>query len=84
MSDAHERGGVQETVRAVATTSELKALALSLRDVVRVTSLSRAHVYALIVKGNFPAPAKVGRRSIWDANEVEAWVRARFQERGCR
>lgn len=55
--------------------------ALSIGDVVRLTGLSRAYVYALIGRGEFPSPAKVGRRSIWSRMEVLAWLDCRFAER---
>ena len=38
--------------------------ALTLKHVVTLTTLSRAHLYTLIARGEFPSPAKVGRKSI--------------------
>lgn len=67
---------------AAATVSGPPVRALSLKQVVVQTSLSRAHVYALIARGEFPAPGKIGRKSIWDAREIEHWLEARFGERG--
>ena len=56
--------------------------ALSLKQVVELTNLSKAHIYALIARGAFPQPAKIGRKSIWDTREIEFWLAARFAERG--
>ncbi len=58
--------------------------ALSLRAVVQLTGLSKAYIYNLIAQGNFPRPAKVGRRSIWNSQEIFAWLEARFAERPAR
>lgn len=60
----------------------LSTRALSLKQVVELTNVSKAHIYALIARGEFPQPAKIGRRSIWAAREVERWLEARFAERG--
>jgi prophage regulatory protein len=56
--------------------------ALSLREVVLLTGLSRAYLYVLMARRDFPLPAKVGRRSIWKRAEIEQWLEARFAERG--
>ena len=60
--------------------------ALTIKQVAHLTSLSRAHIYALIARNLFPAPAKIGRKSIWSQYEIVAWLKARFAERnavGC-
>ena len=57
------------------------ARTLTLKQVIGLTSLSKAYIYELIALGLFPAPAKVGRKSLWLAREVNAWVEARFAER---
>jgi prophage regulatory protein len=41
------------------------------------TGLSRATVYEVIARGDFPAPIKVGRISAWPESEVRAWIEAR-------
>ena len=56
--------------------------ALSLKQVTEHTSLSKAHVYALIARGEFPSQAKIGRKSVWSQREVELWLEERFAERG--
>lgn len=53
-------------------TTELKLL--SIHDVVRDVSLSRAQVYKLLAEGAFPQPVAVGRSSRWRSDEIEAWI----------
>jgi predicted DNA-binding transcriptional regulator AlpA len=55
--------------------------ALSIRDVCKKTSLSRATVYAHIAAGVMPRPAHISGRSIWKEAEIDAWLEARFAER---
>lgn len=55
--------------------------ALCLREVAQLTGISRAYIYELMARGEFPRPAKVGRRSIWSRVEVVAWLDCRFAER---
>ena len=39
------------------------------------TSLSRAHLYALMQKGKFPKPRKVGKRAVaWRSEDVDNWI----------
>ena len=81
MPHARMRGFVPNRTAASYSAIESIARALSIKDVVRLTSLSRAHIYLLISEGKFPAPAKIGRRSIWHGQEVAAWIEARFAAR---
>jgi prophage regulatory protein len=55
--------------------------ALTLPQVCAKTALCRSFVFELIARGDFPRPAKVGRRSIWSSDEVNAWLEARFAVR---
>ena len=49
-----------------------------LTSVVRRTTLSRSHLYALMKDGKFPKPIKLGARSVgWRVKDVEAWIAAR-------
>lgn len=46
-----------------------------LRDVIRITALSRSTVYRRIAEGRFPAPVHLGgRASGWEASELQEWV----------
>jgi prophage regulatory protein len=76
----HLRGPARNSALSPAS-ENTDARTLTLKQVVELTSLSKAYVYKLIALGLFPAPAKVGRKSMWLAREVSAWVEARFAER---
>lgn len=80
MPHARSRTAVPHS-RAAASEFKSNIYALNLKQVVALTKLSRAHVYALIARGLFPAPGKIGRKSIWDGREIEHWLEARFAER---
>lgn len=41
----------------------------------------RSHLYALIARGEFPQPVKIGRSSRWPLHEVEAWIHDRIADR---
>lgn len=52
---------------------------IDIREVVRLTSLSKFSVYRLIQRGRFPASVELtpgGRRVAWRTSEVSAWCRA--------
>ncbi|WP_081619399.1 AlpA family transcriptional regulator [Thioalkalivibrio sp. ALJ9] len=48
---------------------------LRLRDVLHRTSLSRSAWYALIQRGEAPAPVKVGSAARWPESVVDSWIR---------
>ena len=55
---------------------------IKLKDVLKATALSRSSVYALIAKGEFPAPVKIGpRASAWNYPEIASWIASRIAER---
>ena len=44
------------------------------------TGLSRSTLYALIAKGQFPAPIRISERSVaWSENAVQGWVEQRIE-----
>jgi len=46
-----------------------------MRDVIRITSLSRPTLYRRIAARRFPAPVKLGgRASGWPAESIQAWL----------
>lgn len=54
------------------------AAILRMPQVVEMTGVSRAHIYALIARGEFPRPVRIGKRAVgWMVNDVEAWISAR-------
>lgn len=47
---------------------------LKITDVVAETSLSRATIYRLIAKGDFPSPIRVSpQRVAWSESSVQGW-----------
>tara|TARA_R100001480_G_scaffold18739_4_gene28230 strand:+ start:277 stop:552 length:276 start_codon:yes stop_codon:yes gene_type:complete len=58
---------------------------IRIREVMRLSGLSRSHVYALSADGRFPKSlplVKGGTSRAWVAGEVRAWVQQRIAERG--
>ena len=46
--------------------------------VLNATGLSRSTLYARVKLGEFPAPVKLGERSVaWPVESVRAWIAAR-------
>ena len=42
------------------------------------TGLSRANIYALMAKGDFPRPVRLGARAVgWHSQEVDEWITSR-------
>lgn len=46
---------------------------LRLKQVLDITGLGKSKLYELIRDGEFPAPAKFGRASLWSEAKVLAW-----------
>ena len=54
---------------------------LRLSDVVKITGLARATIYAKVSTNTFPPPIKLSERaSAWIAEEVEQWVQERIAQ----
>ena len=54
---------------------------IRLPQVEHLTSLKRAHIYALARRGEFPKPLKVGARaSAWRESLVLEWIQQRIRE----
>ena len=48
---------------------------LKQQDVVRLCSLPKSSLYALMDRGEFPRPVRLGKRAVrWWSTEVEAWL----------
>ncbi|WP_282118709.1 helix-turn-helix transcriptional regulator [Ruegeria atlantica] len=54
----------------------------TLQELTDVYPFSGPTIYRLIKKGDFPAPIKIGRRSYWIEDEVEAAMQAFANARG--
>jgi predicted DNA-binding transcriptional regulator AlpA len=47
---------------------------LTLPEVMRITTKPRTSIYLAVEQGQFPAPRKPGRRLVWLASEIDAWM----------
>lgn len=46
-----------------------------LRDVMRITALSRSTIYRRVAEGRFPAPVRLGgRASAWQCASLQLWI----------
>lgn len=55
---------------------------LKLKDVIAMTSLSKASIYRLVKAGLFPKQLLLGPRAVaWDQGEIESWIE---EKRGLR
>lgn len=50
----------------------------SMTRVCRITGLSRSTIYRMIREESFPAPIRVGTRSLWPVSRVHGWVNAQI------
>ena len=51
---------------------------IKLPELVERIKVSRAAVYAMIARDEFPRPVRLGRRAVgWRVDDVEAWIAAR-------
>ncbi len=49
---------------------------IPLIDVLSLVPVSRATLYRVMERGDFPKPVRVGTRVFWDDQEINAWVQA--------
>ena len=48
------------------------------RDVERITGMSRASIYRLMQKSDFPRPVKVGSTAVrWKESDIATWIESR-------
>lgn len=61
--------------RAVAAASPPAPAFYRLRDVMRITALSRSTIYRRVAEGRFPAPVHLGgRASAWQCASLQLWI----------
>jgi predicted DNA-binding transcriptional regulator AlpA len=48
------------------------------------TGFCRSRLYALIARGEFPAPLKIGKSSRWVRAEIDAWLSEQIAARGSK
>lgn len=58
------------------TPAEIHAGLMAAKDVTRTANISRAHLYAMVSRHQFPAPAlRCGSRfTRWKASDVHTWL----------
>jgi len=55
---------------------------LRLEEVETKSGFKRAHIYALMKKGQFPQSLRLGIRAVgWDSIEIDAWIGERLKNR---
>ncbi|MEL4887359.1 AlpA family transcriptional regulator [Pectobacterium betavasculorum] len=55
---------------------------LRLDEVEAKSGFKRAHIYALMKKGQFPQALRLGVRAVgWDSAEVDLWISERLNNR---
>jgi len=58
------------------------AVALRCREVLRRTGLSRATIYRLMARGQFPSQHQLSQGRVgWSEEEIESWLRQRLEVR---
>ena len=54
---------------------------LRMIEVVEITTLSRAHIYNLVARGNFPQQVKLSAKAAgWLHSEILEWMESRVAE----
>ena len=48
---------------------------IRLPEVINRTGISRSQIYLMVSRGEFPAPVKLGRRSVgWFESSIDLWI----------
>lgn len=63
--------------------AEFQAIFLRRRDVEEMVGLSRSTLYAMMSRGEFPEPIRVGAKAVrWSSREILSWMSERTAQRG--
>lgn len=55
---------------------------IRIKEVMELTGISRAYIYVMAQKGDFPQPVKLSERSTaWVENEIHEWIEKRMKSR---
>jgi prophage regulatory protein len=80
-TNATERLGVT-TMSQTPALSQGERRILRLDEVEAKSGFKRAHIYALMKKGEFPQALRLGVRAVgWDSAEVDHWISERLKNR---
>lgn len=56
---------------------------IRLPEVIQRTTFRKTKIYELIRQGKFPAPVRLGTRTVaWDQDSVDRWINERIADRG--
>jgi prophage regulatory protein len=78
---AGQHGGPKRTDPTRDTGYPLGKRLLRLPEVSHVVGLRRSTIYGMVNRGTFPAPKKLGGRSVaWLQSEIESWITAKDHE----
>ena len=47
---------------------------IRIREVIRLTGISRSTLYQLMKSGRFPKPEKLGKLALWKLSEVDRFI----------
>jgi prophage regulatory protein len=65
------------------TVQEFTMRLIRLKEVMRLTALSRSTIYSRMNEGQFPKPVSLGERAVaWVECEIEDWIEGLIQRRG--
>ncbi|HZR34775.1 MAG TPA: AlpA family transcriptional regulator [Nevskia sp.] len=60
----------------------MKTLIIRMPTVMARTGLSRAMIYLLVARGDFPRQVQIGPRAVgWVEDEIESWIEERVRRR---
>jgi predicted DNA-binding transcriptional regulator AlpA len=49
---------------------------ITFNEVVRRVPYSKVHIYRLVKRGKFPAPHKLGAKTVWFAKQIDDYIAA--------
>lgn len=58
------------------TTATVERMLLTIDEVAERLNVSKRHVDVLLAAGRLLAPIRLGRRKLWSADELSAYIRA--------
>ena len=60
--------------------NQIKEALLRLKDVQKLTGLSRSGLYAAVKNSSFPPPVKIGVRAVaWRLSDISSWIAKKGQ-----
>jgi prophage regulatory protein len=66
--------GVTKEIQMNTIETKKQPRLIRLPEVMNKVGLCRTSIYMLIAEGQFPAPRKLGRVSVWVEAEIDQWI----------